>query len=179
MPMELAQQALHWSWQQEMQLRNARHREAATCRRRRLAPSRPRRPSPAVSSASITPAAGGTRPSAHGYTTDCSASRAATAAGVLAAGQSWTSWSRSDAPSTTSWGASVVPYAMGARGVHQHRERAVLVPRSWFMRTWTLSRRCGPSASGPSEKGAEPRFRDNKQRLHLSVQESAIPRLGR
>jgi len=41
-----------------------------------------------------------------------------TAAGVFAAGQSWTSWSRPDAPSTTSWGASVVPYAMGARGVH-------------------------------------------------------------
>jgi hypothetical protein len=32
------------TWQQEMQLRNVRHREAATCRRRRLAPSRPRTP---------------------------------------------------------------------------------------------------------------------------------------
>ena len=43
----------------------------------------------------------------HLLMTDCSASRAATAAGVFAAGQSWTSWSRPDAPSTTSWGASV------------------------------------------------------------------------
>ena len=137
---QLANSAVQWcrwswrsklligTWQQEMQLRNARHRGAAACRRRRFAPTRPRTPSPAVSSASITPAAGGTRPSAHGYATGCPTSRAAAAAGARDAEQSRTSWSRPDAPSASSWTwrASVVPHAMGARGRRPHRERAVL-----------------------------------------------------
>ena len=41
--------------------------------------------------------------------------------------------SRPDAPSASSWRASVVPHAMGARGRRPHRERAVLGGFSFFL----------------------------------------------
>jgi hypothetical protein len=66
------------------------------------APTRPTRPSPAASSASISPAARRTGPSAPDCATGCGTSRAATAAGVCAAErdrQSRTPSGRLDAPS--------------------------------------------------------------------------------
>ena len=69
--------------------------------RKNRAPTRPTRPSPAAISASISPAASRTCPSAPDCATGCGTTRAATAAGVRAAEQSRTPSGRLDVPSTS------------------------------------------------------------------------------
>jgi hypothetical protein len=90
---------------------SGRHRRGATClvrrpatavwSRKNRAPTRPTRPSPAAISASISPAASRTCPSAPDCATGCGTTRAATAAGVRAAEQSRTPSGRLDVPSTS------------------------------------------------------------------------------
>ena len=94
--------------------------------RRRNACAVPITPVPAASSASITPAAGRTCPSACGGTAGCSTSRGAAAAGTCSSEPSRPPRSRPDAPSTGPWRARIVLHGGAAERDNRHRARAVL-----------------------------------------------------